>query len=75
VSSLDARYDQERKTCPCGGAYFLALTVGPVHVTQTFPFSMVLPPERAADLEVLALPRYECVACGTRYDQLWRAVI
>jgi hypothetical protein len=72
----DARYDQERKVCNCGCGYFVGLNVGEVHVTQSFPFLMLLPPVEAQNtqVDVLRLPGYECVQCGSRYDRLWREV-
>jgi hypothetical protein len=72
----DARYDQERKTCNCGCGYFVGLNVGEMHVCQSFPFLMLLPPIEAGNnqVDVLRLPVAECVQCGSRYDRLWREV-
>ena len=72
----DARYDQERKVCVCGCGYFVGLNVGEMHVTQSFPFLMLLPPIETGNnqVDVLRLPMAECVQCGSRYDRLWREV-
>jgi hypothetical protein len=72
--SGDARYDQERKLCACGYGYFVALTVGEVHVSQQHPFLTLLPGEDGG-LAVLRVPMFECVQCRTRYDRLWREVV
>ena len=72
----DARYDQARKTCVCGSGYFVALNVGQVHSTQSYPFIMTLPPLQVQSqaAEVARLPIAECIKCRTRYDREWREV-
>lgn len=71
--SLDARYDQERKACVCGCAFFVFLTAGEVHATPAQLF--FLPPEDGTTAEALHVPVAECVQCRTRYDRLWREVV
>ncbi len=77
--ALDARYDQPRRFCVCGGGYFTMLTPGQVHDAPELGPGIVLhlrayvatPADRAA---IERLPMVECVQCRSRYDRSWRAV-
>ena len=75
--SLDARYDQERKACVCGCAYFASLHPVQVHAQPSTKVVALLEPYREGHMvdRIDRLPVAECIQCRTRYDRLWREVV